>query len=134
MAKWANAMLLDGGSDLLRTLAGTAGRIKQHVIKAYAAGDSYSTVTGNSCGSVDMAAEDFVQSGAPGSARTTTISAKSITSLSAGSGSAPDLHIALVDSLGGAVLLVTSETTDQVLTAANQFNIPAWTYAVDQPA
>lgn len=133
MAKWASASLLDGGSDLLRTLAGTAGRIKQHVIKAYSAGDSYATVvTTNSCGSVDMVAGDFVQSGGAGAARTTTIGAKAIT-LGANSGAAPNLHIALVDSVSSAVLLVTDETSDQVLTSGNTFNAPAWTYSVGQP-
>lgn len=135
MAKWANATLQDGGSDLLRTLAATAGRIKMHVIRAYVAGDSYATVvTTNSCGSVDMVAADFVQSGAAGATRTTTIAAKSIASLVAGSGAVPDLHIALVDSVNSTVLLVTDETTNQVLTAGNAFNIPAWAYTVSQPA
>lgn len=135
MAKWVNASLQDGGSDILRTLAGTASRVKMHVIKAYANGDSYATaVTTNSCGSVDMVVGDFVQSGAAGGTRTTTIGAKSIASLSAGSGAGPDLHIALVDSVSSAVLLVTDETTNQVLTAGNAFNIPAWTYTVSQPA
>lgn len=135
MAKWANASLQDGGSDLLRTLAGTAARVKQHVIKAYTAGDSYSTVvTTNSCGSVDMVAGDFVQSGAAGATRTTTIGAKTISSLSANSGASPNLHIAIVDSVGSVVLLVTDETSDQVLTAGNSFSIPAWTYTVSQPA
>jgi hypothetical protein len=73
MAKWANSLLLDGGSDLIRTYAGTASRVKMHVIKAYSAGDSYATVvTTNSCGSVDMVAGDFVQSGAAGAAQTNT--------------------------------------------------------------
>lgn len=133
MAKWANALILDGGTDLIRTRAGTASRIKMHVIKAYSAGDSYATVvTTNSCGSVDMAAADFVQSGAAGAARTTTVGAKSIT-LGAGSGAAPNLHIAIVDSVSSEVLLVTDETSDQVLTSGNTFNVPAWTYAVGQP-
>lgn len=133
MAKWASASILDGGSDLLRSLAGTAGRIKMHVIKAYAAGDSYATVvTTNSCGSVDMVAGDFVQSGGAGVARTTTVGAKAIT-LGANSGASPNLHIALVDSVSSAVLLVTDETSDQVLTSGNTFNVPAWTYVVGQP-
>lgn len=38
MAKWANALILDGGSDLLRTRAATTDRIKMHLIKACAAG------------------------------------------------------------------------------------------------
>jgi hypothetical protein len=133
MAKWASASLLDGGSDLIRALAATAGRIKMHVIKAYAAGDSYATVTGNSCGSVDMAAGDYVQSGAAGAARTTTIAAKNAVPVTANSGATPNLHIAHVDSTGGAVLYVTDETSDQVLTLGNIMNIPSHTYNVGQP-
>lgn len=133
MAKWANASLLDGGSDLIRTLAGTAARVKQHLIKAYTAGDSYTVaVTVNGLGSVDMVAGDFVQSGAAGATRTTTIGAKSIT-LTASSGAAPNLHIALVDSVSLAVLLVTDETSDQVVTSGGSFSVPAWTYTVAQP-
>ena len=133
MAKWANASILDGGSDVLRTLAGTASRVKMHVIKAYAAGDSYATVTGNSCGSVDMAAGDYVQSGAAGAVRTTTIAAKNGVSVTANSGATPDLHIAHVDSTGSAVLYVTDETSNQVLTSGNTMNNPSHTYAVGQP-
>lgn len=133
MAKWANASVLDGGTDLIRTLAGTAARVKMHVIKAYAAGDSYATVTGNSCGSVDMAAADYVQSGAAGAARTTTIAAKNAVPVTANSGAGPDLHIAHVDSTGSVVLYVTDETSNQVLTAGNTMNIPSHTYAVNQP-
>ena len=133
MAKWALAAVLDGGSDLIRTRAGTAARVKMHVVKAYAASDSYATVTGNSCGSVDMVAGDFVQSGAAGSPRTTTVGAKAIT-LTANSGATPNLHIAVVDSVSSEVLLVTDETSDQVLTSGGTFNVPAWTYQVGQPA
>lgn len=133
MAKFANTLLLDGGSDLIRTRAGTASRVKMHVIKAYTAGDSYATVvTTNSCGSVDMVAGDFVQSGGATAARTTTVGAKAIT-LGANSGAGPNLHIAIVDSVSSDVLLVTDETSDQVLTSGNTFNVPAWTYAVGQP-
>lgn len=133
MAKWANALLLDGGSDLIRTRAATTDRIKMHVIKAYAGGDSYATVvTTNSCGGVSMVAGDFVQSGGAGAARVTTVGAKAI-SLTAGSGAGPNLHMALVDSTTSEVLLVTDETSDQVLTSGNTFNVPAWTYTVGQP-
>lgn len=133
MAKWANASLLDGGSDLIRTLAGTAARVKMHVIKAYANSDAYATVvTTNSCGSFDMVAGDFVQSGAAGAARVTTVAAKAIT-LAANSGAGPDLHIAIVDSVSSAVLLVTDETSNQVLTSGGTFNVPSWTYTAGQP-
>lgn len=133
MAKWANASVLDGGSDVLRTQAAlAAGRVKMHVIKAYAAGDSYATVIGNSCGSFDMVAGDFVQSGAAGAARATTVAAKTI-ALSANSGAAPNNHIAIVDSVSSVVLLVTDETNDQQLFSGNSFALPAWTYTVGQP-
>ena len=133
MAKWANATVLDGGSDYIRTLAGTTSRVKMHVIKAYSAGDSYSTVvTTNGCGSVDMVTGDFVQSGSAGSPRVTTVAAKAIT-LTANSGGSPNLHIALVDSVSSAVLAVTDETSDQVLTSGGTFNVPSWTYTVNQP-
>ena len=131
-AKWASASVLDGGSDLMRTLAGTLSRVKMHVIKAYTAGDAYATVvTTNSCGSVDLAAADLAQSSS-GANRRTTVAAKSIT-LTASSGATPDLHIAIVDSVSLAVLLVTDETSNQVLTMGNTFNVPAWTYDVNQP-
>ena len=133
MAKWANALLLDGGSDYIRTLAATGGRIKMHVIKAYAAGDAYATaVTTNSCGSVDLIPGNLVQSGAAGSPRVTTVAALAIT-LGANSGAGPNLHIAIVDSTGTVVLLVTDETSDQVLTSGGTFNVPSWTYTVGQP-
>ena len=133
MPKWTTASVQDGGSDVIRTLAATAARVKQHLIKAYAAGDSYATVvTTNGLGSVDMVAGDFVQSGAASATRTTTVAAKSIT-LTASSGAAPNLHIAIVDSVGLVVLLVTDETSDQVGTSGNSFSVPAWTYTVAQP-
>jgi hypothetical protein len=133
MAKFSSASTQDGGTDLWRTLAATAGRVKMHVIKAYAVGDSYATaVTTNSCGSVDMVPSDFVQSGAVGAARATAVAAKSF-SVTASSGAAPNLHIAIVDSTNSVVLFVTDETSDQVLTLGNTFNCPTWNYSVGQP-
>ena len=131
MAKFASSSVLDGGSDLMRTLAGTTSRVKQHVIKAYTVGDSYATVIGNSCGSIDLVAADIAQS-ANGSNRRTTFAAKAIT-LTASSGATPNLHIAIVDSTGTAVLYVADETTDQVLTSGGTFNCPTFTYDVNQP-
>ena len=133
MAKWANALILDGGSDLLRTRAATTDRIKMHLIKAYAAGDSYSTVvTTNGLGSVSLVADDIVQS-TVSSNRVTTFGAKSIT-LTANSGASPDLHVAVVDSTTSEVLYVADETTDQVVTSGGTFNVPAFTWTVQQPA
>ncbi len=133
MAKWANALILDGGSDLLRTRAATTDRIKMHLIKAYTAGDSYSTVvTTNGLGSVSLVAGDIVQS-TVSSNRVTTFGAKSIT-LTANSGASPNLHVAVVDSTTSEVLYVADETTDQVVTSGGTFNVPSFTWTVQQPA
>jgi hypothetical protein len=133
MAKFLGIVVLDGGTDLIRTRAGTASRVKMHIIKAYALGDSYATVvTTNSCGSVDMVAGDYVQSGGSGAARVTTIGAKAIT-LTASSGAGPNLHVAHVDSVSSEVLYVTDETSDQVLTSGGTFNVPAHALTVGQP-
>lgn len=132
MAKWANALTLDGGTDLWRTRAATTDRIKLHVIKAYSAADSYATVvTTNSCGSVSLVAGDLVQSSS-GSNRRCTVASKNI-SLTANSGASPDTHIAIVDSVSSDVLYVTDETNNQQLYSGNTFVCPAFTYDVNQP-
>lgn len=58
--------------------------------------------------------------------------AKSIT-LTANSGASPDLHVAVVDSTTSEVLYVADETTDQVVTSGGTFNVPAFTWTVNQP-
>lgn len=131
MAKFASATVLDSGSDLIRTLSGTTTRVKMHVIKAYTAGDAYATVIGNTCGSVDLVTADLPVA-ANGLNRRTTFAAKAVT-LTANSGAAPDLHIAVVDSTGSVVLLVTDETSNQVLTSGGTFNVPSWTFDTSQP-
>jgi hypothetical protein len=132
MAKWASQLVLDGGTDLLRVRAATVARVKYHALKAYAAGDSYATVLGNSLGAVDLVAADFAQSTGASSSRVTTIAAKSIT-LTAGTGASPDVHVAVVDSTTSEVLLVNDETSNTVMVAGGVFNAPAFTYTATQP-
>lgn len=126
MAKFASASVLDGGTDLIRTLAGTVARVKMHLVKAYAVNDSYATIITNSLGSVDLVAADLPSS-ANVLARRTTFAAKAIT-LTASSGAGPDLHIVVVDSVGSVPLVATDETTNQVVTMGNTFNVPSWTF------
>lgn len=132
MAKWANSLVVDGGTDLLRTRAAAPGRIKYHVLKAYTAGAAYSAVLAESLGSVDMTAADFAASAGGSGARVTTVAAKSIT-LAAGTGSSPDVHVAIVDSTTSEVLLANDETTNQVMLAGGVFSAPAWTITSTQP-
>lgn len=128
MAKWVNSLVLDNG---LNEIKNNANRL--HLIKAYASGDSYATVIGNSCADVAMASGDYTLGNGAGSARTlTTASGKSATA-SANSGAGPNLHLAYVDTVNSRVLWVTDETSDQVITAGNTVNFPAVVYTSNQP-
>ncbi len=127
MPKYAHADVLDGGLDAIRNNA-----IRMLLLKAYAAGDSYATVTGNAICEVTMASGDFALSGADAAARVLATAAKSGTA-SASSGATPDLHIAFTDNVSK-VLWVTDETSDQVVSSGNTVNFPALTYTSEQPA
>ncbi|SFW21850.1 hypothetical protein [Nitrosovibrio sp. Nv17] len=126
MAKWVHSDVLDGGLNAIR-----GGAARMLLIKAYAAGDSYATVAGNAICTITMAPGDFTLSGAPGNPRVCTVAAKSGTA-SAGSGPAPDLHIAFTDG-SAKVLWVTDETSDQVVTGGNTIGFPSITYTANQP-
>jgi hypothetical protein len=132
MAKFAGSVVLDGGTDLLRTRAATAARVKYHALKAYAAGDAYATVIANSLGSVDLVAADMVQSAGAANARVTTFAAKAIT-ISTASGAAPDVHVAILDSVTLEVLVANDETTNPVMVVGGVLNLPAWTLTAAQP-
>lgn len=125
MAKWSSAAFLDGGLDYLKATA-----TKLLLIKAYSAGDSYATVTGNIVASADVATGDFTKSSS-GSNRLVTTATKSATA-SAGSGASPNLHFAFTDGSAN-VIWVTDETSDQVITSGNTVNFPALTYTTNQP-
>lgn len=126
MAKYAHADFLDGGLNALKN-----GAIRMLLLKSYTAGQSYATVTGNAICTVTMASGDYTISGADGAARIVTIAAKSGTA-SAGSGATPDLHIAFTDNVSK-VLMVTDETSNQVITIGNTVNFPSLTYTSNQP-
>ena len=127
MAKYAHADVLDGGLNAIKNNA-----VRMLLVKAYAAADSYATVTANAICTVTMASGDYALSGANGAARVLTVAAKSGTA-SGNSGPAPDLHIAFTDG-SAKVLMVTDETSDQVVTSGNTVSFPALTYTSSQPA
>src|SRR5690242_13930799 len=91
MAKYAHADVLDGGLNGIKTVA-----TKMLLLKAYAAADSYATVTGNAICTVTMVSGDYTLSGADNAPRVLTVAAKSGTA-SANSGATPNLHIAFTD-------------------------------------
>lgn len=198
MPKWAHSDALDNGLNAVKTNANV-----MHLVKTYAAADSYATVTGNSLGSASMASGDYTL-GSSGSDRTlTTASGKTATAggnstqydsgtataggsttltdsgkswgtnaqanravniiSGTGAGQArriasntgtvltvdsawatnPDatsvyritdnLHLAFVDSANSKVLLVTDETSNQVITSGNPLTFPSIVYTAQQP-
>ena len=126
MAKWAHSDVLDGGLNAIKNAA-----TKMLLIKAYTAGDSYATVTGNIVASVDMVSGDYALSSS-GSNRVLTTAAGKTANASVGSGAAPNLHIAFTDG-AAKVLWVTDETSDQVIASGNPINFPQLTYTSNQP-
>lgn len=133
MAKYMHADVLDNGLSLPQTRAAAGDTITLHVIKAYSAGDSYATVTGNSVGSVALSAGDFTLAAHSTTGRKNTLSSKSITSASSNSGATPDLHLAVVNTTSTKVYLVTDETSDQVITSGNPITTPSVYWAITQP-
>lgn len=137
MPTFRGVAMMDGGSDLLRTRAATAGRIVCHIISAYAAADSYATVVAATLGSTAMVAGDFVSSGASGASRVLTIGAKTVTLTSTFSGSEAALHIAIVDTVSSEVHIarpITSITNaDPPFASGGTVSLPAWTDTLPQP-
>lgn len=128
MAKWVDPDVLDLGINRIKTNANVL-----HLIKAYAPGDSYATVVGNSVGNVAMASGDYTLGNGASSARTLTTAAGKTSNATANSGAAPALHLAFVDSINSKVLWVTDETTDQVITSGNPLQYPSVIYTSSQP-
>jgi|SRR3954451_10907517 hypothetical protein len=126
MAKYAHADVLDGGLNATKNSA-----VRMLLLKAYTAGDSYATVTGNAICTIAMVSADYTLSGADNAPRVLTVAAKSGTA-SANSGASPNLHIAFTDNVSK-VLWVTDETSDQVVTSGNTINFPSLTYTSSQP-
>lgn len=123
MAKYAHSDVLDGGLNAIKTNA-----IRMLLLKAYAAGDSFATVAGNTLCSVTVASGDFTLSGADASTRTLTTATKTGTASASGTSAA----IAFTDNVSK-VLWVTAETSAQAVSSGNTINFPALTYNSGQP-
>lgn len=126
MPKWVRSGVLDNGLNDIKNSATV-----MLLISAYAAGDSYATVTANKLNAgIAMVPGDFTVSSS-GNNRLLTSAAKSAAA-TATSGAAPDLHVAYTDGVS-AVIFVTDETTNQVITSGNTINFPASVYTANQP-
>lgn len=133
MAKFKSAAYLDGGPDLLRTRAGTSGRLQTHLLSAYSAGDSYSTCSAASLGSVNLSTGDITTANGSSSSRVTTIASKTITLTGSASGT-PDLHLAVLDTVSSEVHWVTPDNTDPASVASGgTVTTGAMTDTISQP-
>lgn len=129
MAKWVSSDVLDSGINYIKNNAN-----KAILLKAYSAGDSYATVnTTNNIAEVATTSGDFTLGNGTASSRTLTAAAKTAVSVTSNSGASPNLHVAYVNTTGSAVLWVTDETSDQVVTAGNTVNFPSAVYTSNQP-
>lgn len=128
MPKFAHSDVLDGGPLVIKNSA-----VKMLLIKNYAAGDSFATVTGNAVASVTMAATDYALVSS-GSNRTLTSAAKSATATGAAlaAGNGQDHHIAFTDG-AARVLWVTDETAELADNVGDTINFPAVVYTANQP-
>lgn len=128
MANWVHSDVLDNGLNAIKTNAN-----QMALIKAYTAGDSYATATGNIVATVAMAPGDYTLASSGSNRTLTTASGKSDSAADASSGASPNLHIAFLDTVASKVLWVTDETSDQVITAGNPVDFPAIVYMSLQP-
>lgn len=126
MPKWVHADVLDGGLNAIKT-----GASKMLLISAYAAADSYATVTGNQLAEVAMVSGDYALSSSGSNRVLNTAAGKSAAATASAPGT-PDLHIAFTDG-AAKVLWVTDETSNQAITNGNTVNFPQLTYTSNQP-
>ena len=120
MARWLHADVLDNGPAYLK-----ANCNQVSVLKAYAAGDNYATVTGNSVCDIAASSSDFtLAAGSYSNSRKISIVAKEANA-TANSGASPDLHFAYLDTANTKILAVTDETSDQQIYAGNLVACPA---------
>lgn len=81
---------------------------------------------------VAMAPGDFTVADRTGGGRECTVSAKSGVTAD-DDAAAPDLHIAVIDTVNSKLLVVTDETSDQAITSGNTVNFPSWAFGFPDP-
>ena len=102
------------------------------LIDSYTPGDSYAVVESRSVCDVVMVGGDFTLQTFETDEREVEVAAKSGTA-KATSPLTPDLHIALMDSIGSRVLCVANETSDQPVSISNPVDFPSWIVRAKQP-
>lgn len=128
MPKYSHPDVLDGGPLVIKNSA-----TKMLLIKNYAFGDSYATVTGNAVASVTMAPTDYTLA-TSGNNRALTVATKSATATGAAlaAGNGQDHHIAFTDG-SARVLWVTDETGELANNSGDTIGFPSVVYTSNQP-
>lgn len=141
MPRFIHPSVLDGGTDVLRSRAATAGRLQYHELRAFAVGDAWATLLANSLGNVALAAADFAQTDGSANARVCTVAGKNI-AITTASGASPALHAAVLDTVAQVALVVNIDgssgspntpSTD-VLNVGATRQLPSYTITLGQPA
>jgi hypothetical protein len=128
MATFFDIDFADGGPDMLRARAATAGRLRLRALGSYSAGDSFATVSGATLGYAALSASDITSSGAVGATRQHTLAGKTIT-LSAGDDGA-GLHYAITDETASKVLFVGPGAADVTpLDSGGTLTSPSFVFA-----
>jgi hypothetical protein len=113
MPKYYHPDLLDYGLDRVRAKIAASNTVKLHALKAYTAGDSYSTASANSIGSVALAEGDLTLGNQGTNGRQLAVAAKNITATA----DAAQIDSGTATSGGASTLTDTGKswTTDQHL-------------------
>ena len=128
MATWFDTTVLDKGLEEIALKANS-----MRLLKAYAAGDSYATVDAtNTICSIAIDGADFTLENQGANGRQQAVGAQSGVA-SDNSGGAPDLHIAIVDTVNSVVLAVTDETSDRDILTSDPINVPGFNLKMNQP-
>ncbi len=128
MATFYHPDFADGGPDMLRARAATAGRIRLRVLGSYTAGANFATVSGATLGYVSLSGSDFTSSGSAGATRQNTLAGKTI-NLTAGDDGV-GLHYAITDETDSKVLFVGPGTSDVTpLVSGGTLTSPSFVFA-----
>jgi hypothetical protein len=122
---WANSTVQDNGINHIKNNA-----VKVLLVKAYTAGDSLATVTGNAVAEANVASGDFTLSTPSAGVRRLTFGGK-VGSATGTVASGFDLVFVFVSATE--VLWMTDETTNMAVTSGNPITFPSLPYNVGQP-
>lgn len=127
MPNYSNPLLIDNGLSHMK-----ARGQRVAILRNYAFGDNYATVTGNIVSDAATTPADFTL-GDYGTGRRVTSTAKSGSAAAVTTTAGDDLHVAVLDDENTAVVYVCDEISNQIITAGNPTTIPEVEYRIGQP-